>query len=432
MRFNLQDEPWVLRGYVPELFRLAGEERWLRRASQITSGAVKSPYLSEIAADYHWIELVLADEFEKRTIVGADSSTSLDPLSLRALRFAQTTVEVHRLLSAVGKRSLEGRLRDALQAETGFASLYQEVELASVFIRQHFGVDFPDLEGTARADLAFRGPGPVVGQAECKALSADAGRKIHRKDFYRFMESISRDLWGRLSADGADDLLVITLEDRLKPNHAMTDALGLAVRHVLVCDTPFVAKGEFEVSRTCLSPLFGGKTRLASLSNKQFYAEAKDRFGDNCHISGAKTDQGGCLVLMRSKKLDDTSKPKLDAMKEAASQLEGNVPGLIAIQLNEVSSSDLTLPHLRERLSLLCWSLFYETGADHVAAVYFKSFGATSIAADATHAPAILVWNPRCTRDTSGWPFRTGISHEEFSRMLGVEPKQKNPEILLP
>jgi hypothetical protein len=66
---------------------------------------------------------------------------------------------------------------------------------------------------------------------------------------------------------------------------------------------------------------------LVSLSNKQFYAEAKDRFGDDYHISGAGTERVGCLVFMRSKKPDDTSKTTLDAkttldgVKEASSHL---------------------------------------------------------------------------------------------------------------
>src|SRR3546814_15179054 len=53
-----------------------------------------------------------------------------------------------------------------------------------------FHLEFPDLEGTGQFDVAFSLEN-IRGEVECKSLSADAGRQIHRKDFYRFIAAMT-------------------------------------------------------------------------------------------------------------------------------------------------------------------------------------------------------------------------------------------------
>ena len=88
------------------------------------------------------------------------------------------------------------------------------MEIATVLINQNFDVGFPDLENLGRADISFQ-QGAANGLIECKALSADAGRKIHRKHFYRFMDVISQEVLDRMSRSGVSELVLITLKDRL-------------------------------------------------------------------------------------------------------------------------------------------------------------------------------------------------------------------------
>jgi hypothetical protein len=68
--------------------------------------ASKSAVSRKIDGGYHWIELQLSDE--KKTIRESSLTQGepFDPLSLRALRFSHTTVEVHRRLSETGRANL--------------------------------------------------------------------------------------------------------------------------------------------------------------------------------------------------------------------------------------------------------------------------------------------------------------------------------------
>jgi hypothetical protein len=70
-------------------------------------------------------------------------------------------------------------------------------------------VRFPDPENSRRADIFFQ-HGAASGLIECKALSADAGRKICRKHFYRFIDAISQEVLDRMSTSGVDELILIT------------------------------------------------------------------------------------------------------------------------------------------------------------------------------------------------------------------------------
>lgn len=415
MHFRVANEPWVLRSYVPELMALAGGDVWARRTSQIRNACASSPYLSQIASDYHWVELQLSDELEHRKLVGASPDDPLNPISQRALRFAQTTTEVHKVLSPSGKRILEGRVRDALRAETGFAALYQEMEVAALLVSQDFDVEFPDLNGSGRADIAFQ-KGPDSGLIECKSLSADSGRKIHRKPFYRFMEAISEELALRASTRGVDELILITLKDRLPSNHQQVNPLLQATKEFLLSPKGTHNDGtDFTIRRSTYSALFGN---VRDLPEPQLLREAQKQFGADCHIAGLRSEHGRCLIMMRSDQPDDTSKTKLEAMKEAAKQLSSDKPSFIALQFNDICSTDVALPHLRERCGLLSGFLFHEYPADHVAAIYICAFGATSVTADIGAYPGLAIWNPRFKFSRRGLPFQVGVTDDAFSKIL--------------
>ena len=350
--------------------------------------------------------------------MGASPSAASDPISLRALRFCQTVVEVRKSLSDRGRKVLEGRLRDALQAQTGFASIYQEMELAAQLVRSEYDVTFPDLEGLGHADLVFQ-KGSCTGAIECKALSGDAGRKIHRKGFYEFMHAILPELSARVSSPDVNEVIVITLNDRLPSVMSERNALVDATKHLVISSDMSTVNGpNFTIRRRLFSDVFAGS---ANMSEQEFYKEAQRAFGQSCHVAGIRVETGRSIVIMRSEKPDDPSKAQLDAMKKAAMQLPPHSPGFVALQHNDISSADLTLPNFREKAALLAGYLFFETGADHIAGVYLSAYGANSVSADAVGYPGILIRNPNCQFDDEGLPFRSGLSMEAFKRILKPE-----------
>lgn len=209
---------------------MADEARWEKRINQLRKDFSSSPFLAKIVTHYHWFEMALADQIEM-TINGSKEKSSPDPQSLSALLFAQTIVEVYEHLSNTGKTSLRGRIRDSIKAETGFSALYLELNIARLLFEAGYEVEFTDLDGFGRYDLRFWN-GRAEGEVECKSISTDAGRRIHRKDFYRFMDVIGSEITIRAES-GANEVVVITINDRMPSDAGQQMILRSAVIEVL-------------------------------------------------------------------------------------------------------------------------------------------------------------------------------------------------------
>jgi len=419
VRFFLPQDITALGGHVDQVLELAGKRRWLARADELDREKSISSYRWKIVADYHWLEMAIAHQYDVLTKVGQLAEAHADTLTRAAVNFAGTVVEVHRRSSPKGQKQLEGRLRDALNATTGFAALFLEMDLAQRLIDQGCDVEFPDLEGRANYDLAFSRE-DFIGEVECKSLSADAGRQIHRKDFYRFVDAL-RPAIERRSAGATGDLVLITLAGRLSSAQDKQAILLRAAEEVLGGKTPANRKDQlFRVERYTVKEVLGTSVR----TSEEVQSRCTARFGPNLHIAGALTAPGeGCLVVMRSEKEDDTSTPQLEAMRKAASQFSGKRPAFIAMQCHGVELGDLLSPHWRRRVGILSYALYGHYGAGHVNATYITGFGALVLDEGRIGTPAFAIPNPkpRYPATASQAPtFLGSISDQEFADAIGL------------
>jgi hypothetical protein len=415
--------------YIERFIKLIGRDRWFKRANHLDNEQRKSPFRWKIVADYHWLEMAISFQANVWQKEGRLRPELTDELILAALNFAATTVEVHDQLSARGKQVLEGRLRDALKADTGFAPVYLELDLAQRLMDSGYDVEFVDMEGTRQFDLLFRRNG-FTGEVECKSLSADAGRQIHRKDFYRFMESIMPAMAVQRERN-RQEVLVITLDARLSPNTIDQAKLLNATIGILVDGAISTVAGHgFKLERKSYSELLAG---VPVDDQKAFYKNCGSIFGPNTHIAGGLTEGSGCLVVMRSQREDDTSKPMLEAMRKATSQFSGKYPSFIAIQDHGIQAADLMLPHVRRRAGILSYALFGHYGGTHVNATYFTGFGAVVARDGKVGTPAFGVPNPEPAfriHAEDAAPFLMSISDADYADAIGAPLPASNISFL--
>ena len=419
MRVAISSELAALAEYIPRFLDLVGEDRWFKRVDHLDNQQQQSPFQWKIVKDYHWLEMAISFQSDVLAKEGRLLPELTDALNLAALNFAARTVEVHARLSRVGQRNLEGRLRDGLKAETSYAALYLELDLAQRLMDAGYDVNFADMEQTAQFDFLFS-RGMFTGEAECKSLSSDAGRQIHRKDFYRFMEALSPTRvakWALLQPE----VLLITLDRRLSSNISDQAALRTATQTMLEDRARTILAGEgFELERRELN----GAHFSASVSDeKALYAALSKTFGANTHIAGALTKDAGFLVVMRSKREDDTSKPILEAMRKASSQFSGQRPAFIAIQMHGIEPADLMLPHLRRQAGILSYALYNNYGGSHVNATFFSGFGAVVASDGSVGTPAFAIPNPKpafSVGSADASPFLAHMSDEAFAAAIGA------------
>ncbi|WP_228241468.1 hypothetical protein [Porphyrobacter sp. GA68] len=168
------------------------------------------------------------------------------------------------------------------------------------------------------------------------------------------------------------EVLLIDLEDRLSANLQAQRPLRRSTMDMLLNgQADNAAESSFTVTRIALDQELRNEV-MADQAGMS--AICRQRWGQNCHAAGAITEDGGCLIVMRSQKDDDPSKPLLAAMRKAASQFSGERPAFIAVQFDEIAPADLMLPHVRRRAGLLSHALFQHYGERHVSAVCFSCF----------------------------------------------------------
>lgn len=429
MRLTLPSDILSLAPYLDRFLNLIGRERWFKRCDQLDVDQRRTPFGWKIVADFHWLEMAIGFQADVLAKDGRLSSELADGRILAALNFAASTVEVHAKLSQRGRQVLEGRLRDSLKAKTGFAPLYLEIDLAQRLMDGGYDVEFTDIEGRAQFDLLFS-RGSFVGEVECKSLSADAGRQIHRKDFYRFMEAITPALAEHAKLK-QQEVLVVSLDARLSPNTADQKRLAQATTILLREDAPKTTQGQgFKLERRLYTECLGH----APLHDQSaFYKACGLVFGENTHVAGSLTEDTGCVVVMRSKREDDPSKPKLEALRKAASQFTGERPAFIAIQEHDIDPADLMLPHVRRKAAILSYALFGHYGGSHVNATYVTGFGAVVERDGLIGTPAFAIPNPKPKfpiNASDAAPFLAHISDADYAAAIGKPLPAENISVL--
>jgi hypothetical protein len=352
------------------LIALLDAARWQRRAHVLL--ATSAPYDLKIVDDHYWLEMEWA-----RCWVDLQCRGRLPELltrrSVAALEFAKAVVATSRALSPAAQRVLVGRLGGGLNS--GFADLYQEFSVAAQLRAAGWTVRFADMEGTARHDIDAVRDGLTI-CIECKTLSAAAGRKVHRRDFYRFATMAQPEL-SAAPARGAE-AVVVRMADRFptsRPEHVAI------IGHIRQCTTADVGQRicgrGYTVHRDVLAPsmLSTPAANGPSLTGVADITKwVRSRYGPNCHVAGHATHGGIRLLVVVSAREDDPSRESLAARTKAAGQLPSDKPGIVSLQYGEIASADLFTDHFKRRLGILDAHFLTGHRAEHVIAVHHSAF----------------------------------------------------------
>ena len=249
--------------------------------------------------------------------------------------------------------------------------------------------------------------------------SADAGRQIHRKDFYRLVEYISPALDAHLQGS-QQFVLSVTLWNRLSPDLGEQEELRRLVLEMLVPDSArtTLQTARFRIDRTPLAEALG---LARPMTEDDLHAACKRVFGPDVHVAGKLSEHGGCLIVMRSEREDDTSKPLLKAMRKAATQFTGTRPAFIAVQLNELQPQELLLRHVQRRAAILSHALFSHYSQVHVNAAIFSGFNARALPGERFGQAGFAVMN-----SMPGFAVDRHVLHDVLSAVAAEQPLESS------
>lgn len=419
MNFKTIIDPSQFSIYLPQFIELVGAERWKRRITNLYRDVESSPYLWKIATDYHWLELCLGYQQASLNRKGAVLTEEWREPDIAALCFASAIVRIHEQLPGSSQKQIVGRLRDCLKAHSGFASLYLEIDVAIKLMDAGYDVSFPDLDGTSNFDVEFARD-KICGEIECKSLSVDAGRQIHRRDFYRLIERV-RLAQVEVSYSCSRKIVLVNLKGRLDADDSTQEQLSLAISECMYAGDMSSTKYDgFVVKELRYEDYLGDIT----LTDKEsFQAKCQLVFGQNAHISGGFGESGDCLIVVKSDQEDDTSKPWLDAMRKGASQLSRNKPSLLVMQFQDIESKDLLKAHLRRRAAILSAALYNDYKQAHVNGVVISGYRSFTAVENGIGNFGFAILNPEPEHSLPlgvPEPFLKNMESEAYAMAIGA------------
>ncbi|MGE5511456.1 MAG: hypothetical protein ACM31O_09430 [Bacteroidota bacterium] len=240
---------------------------WKRRVESLRSELLRNPLWEEFLRDRHALELALADvrQYQRSTRRWPWPPRTAEEYRLAS--FIGVAVRVYANLGRPGKARLAGAIRSALEKEAGLGPLAHEMKVITHLMSRGFDVSFNDLENGGGFDLLARCDSTEV-EVECKYVSADIGRQIHRRKIYEFGGLVYPLLSRALDHSHVGRLVRVTLPGRLtgsrQQHEAIAGRISMALAGILDGDTSVcgVRVDEFEIAGSIFSSQRGDELTL--------------------------------------------------------------------------------------------------------------------------------------------------------------------------
>lgn len=195
---------------------LIGERHWLKRTKAIKAEIRGNRFLKDYLIEENAIAFALSacshltHRYGSIPLQGAENRAFYPAIS-----FATQVLSVVEQSSQEQGQKVIRRIQGAFGNPDEIRAIRLEMVVATHFVRRGYHVQWPELEGGGTFDLLVQDIGTNGLEIECKSISYDKGRKIHRREALEFfhlakphMESVLRNLKSGLA-------VVLTIADRL-------------------------------------------------------------------------------------------------------------------------------------------------------------------------------------------------------------------------
>lgn len=335
-------------GEIPSVFvrfkNLIGDHHWVKRVNLIKDEIRGNPFLRDYLFDENAIAigLVLCSNLTQRYGQIPVNTSDCRPI-YPCMAFAGQVLSIIDMSTANQARQLVRRIHGALKNPDDMRALQLELVTATHFTKRGHSVAWPEMDGSGTMDLVISGLGPSGLEVECKSISEDKGRKVHKRgalDFYHLLAPKLNSVGNNLRVGLA---LVLTVDGRF----------------------PTAFKDRVQLARAVSKNLFSGRTVNelpgANLRVSEFDPSILGAIGSDGVpvITRAAVDQitqtnnreamivgrksGGAVVFVVQSSGDDTLLPHVfDTLARSANkQLSKSRPGLFLVGLHGIEAESL-------------------------------------------------------------------------------------------
>lgn len=329
--------------HIPAIFEqfrtVVGERAWLDSAQDIARQIGQSPYMRDHYLNHYRVVMAL-----QRCSEAAEHNNGVLPWEFTyGAEFLETFVFAFQVLQLINaaqrmssKRSsiLVARIREALRHPRMLQAMQLEAQVATHFVSAGRSVVFPELgSGSENFDLLIEDLGPVGLEIECKVVTHDKGRKIHRVEARHFLGRLqSSPLMQAFARNLRRGLAVrVTVPERMPSAESLGEFHAAILRQILASTSGVLADG----TRVNLVDFDPAELQELEHPVSQFTKDAVERIlgTKNPHffIHRVEAHAGGVVVVaIDSSQPDSMLHETFATFADAASrQLTGNRAGAL-------------------------------------------------------------------------------------------------------
>jgi hypothetical protein len=342
-------KPDAFPGEIPSLMRrfvqITGWEPWKKRIITFENWARANPLIEEYIAERYAIELAMSHVKHYRDTTTRYPTVSESPSIYRLYSFVSMVARVHQRLNDKGRKRVAGILKGCLKDDHGFSWFVAEMVVAGHLMSQKFDVTFSDLEtGNGFDFLAKRDEIEI--EIECKHVSADVGRKIHRRRLFDLGGVVFEELSHALDRHDGGQFLRVTLPDRLTGSHTQLDEISAevarALRNSADVSGPSPCAVEYMQFDFSKSPFHEAGPDSITRAEVQAFLEREYSI-QNPHLLMIFRPRYGVIILnVESRQQDKVLRGIIAQLKDSArDQLTGHRPGVMCVYLADIGTEEL-------------------------------------------------------------------------------------------
>lgn len=304
-----------------------------------------------------------------------------DPSIFPSLAFAAQVLAVLERSTVKQAKAFVKRVRTAFSSSENMHGLRLELQAATHFARRGQRVVWHRLNNGGSFDLLIEDLGPSGLEVECKSISANKGRRIHRRDALEFWGELWRDVAGVAQNLRSGLAVVLTVQYRLPEDAEERVALAREVVARIMAGSGATLGGGAEVR---IEPFDPDKIKAAKDRGTVELREAIDAATGTANREAAVygTPTGGMLVFVMQSAVEDDVLDQVFATLDdsAVRQFTRKRGALFWVALQGIDADQLLSVHEQDRDSgeqptalRLGVSNFLHRAPDHIVGVVFSS-----------------------------------------------------------
>jgi len=343
--FSTELDPTELPTMVRQMASIVGWKTWERRINGLKSELSANPLWEAFVLERHGLELAFGDVHRHLRATGRCPWPPRTAEEYRLYSFLAVAVQLYPRLASNGQARLAGAIRSSLEKDFGLGPLAFEMKVAAHLMSRGFEVEFHDLESGGGYDFLAKSESTKL-EVECKHISADIGRQIHRRKLYELGGVLFPVIAQAVDRGGEGRLVQVTLPGRLTSSKEQQQALMERIRAVLSGAVSEVDDSVCAVSSSTFSlaasPFSRGRGHRLTMADVTDYLKQAFNIENANVLLNWRPGHAAVIVFFRSTKPDkvlDTVFKRLKA--DARQQFSGNLPAFLCVHLADLTHEQL-------------------------------------------------------------------------------------------